>query len=225
MPDLGSSSVRAGAITRAYMTESIPSNSQPSQADQKPRICWRVRLVMGRKKQLVSYERETGARDNSTRVSRSHLSLHSHTLLLKSCWFGQKVLLNLPQRRSRQCFYENEPSRNFEARELIPTHLFELRHLQPVLGDDVRDGYFPPHRIGEPDHGCFAHLRVLEQQLFDLPRIDVESAGDDEIALPPAQRVVAVLRTDSDVAGLEPAVVKRRDGGVGPTPVLLEEHR
>src|SRR2546429_30459 len=45
------------------------------------------------------------------------------------------------------------------------------------IGDDA----LAPLAVGAADHGCLAHVRVLEQHLLDLARIDVGAARDDEI--------------------------------------------
>ena len=55
---------------------------------------------------------------------------------------------------------------------------------------------------------------MLGQKLFDLARVDVEAAGDDEVALAAAKRVISIRRDRSEIAGAEPAIVERRARGI-----------
>ena len=58
-------------------------------------------------------------------------------------------------------------------------------------------------------------LQGAGQQLLDLPRIDVEPAGDDEVLRPSRDAEVAVGVELADVAGQEPAVAERIRGASG----------
>src|SRR5581483_2531605 len=84
------------------------------------------------------------------------------------------------------------------------------RHVSPdlVIHSDDR-------RLGNP--------LLFEEQLFDLARIDVEAGADDQIALPPEQRVVAVSRNHSHVAGADVAI--RGERRIAAAPVAGEERR
>src|ERR1039458_5347962 len=54
--------------------------------------------------------------------------------------------------------------------------------------------------------------RILVGQSEALKEVDVEASADDEIAAPPAQRVVAVGRKAGEIPGAEPAVSKSGPG-------------
>ena len=60
---------------------------------------------------------------------------------------------------------------------------------------DVRHGYFAATMIRLAGNRCFRDLGLLHQELFDLARINIEAAGDDEVAAAAAQRVIAVWRS------------------------------
>ena len=61
------------------------------------------------------------------------------------------------------------------------------------------------------------------QELLDLAGIDVEAAGDDEIAAPALQRVVSVGGSFADVAGSEVAIDERRSRRFFTPPVARED--
>src|ERR1035437_9409582 len=186
------------------MNESMPSSSQPDHAAQKPTICWRLSFV---RVLVVIVERGTG--------------MGILSLSLRPRW--QEMLLHFAERGARQRLDANEPARNLERRKLRATSPLELLGVERLVGRNVGDGHLAANVVLHTDDRGFAHTRILEQQLFDLARIDVESAADDEITAPAAQRVVAVMRAHAEIAGAKPAVVKRRCRRVGPSPVLGEQ--
>ena len=101
------------------------------------------------------------------------------------------------------------------------------RLVERRFGDEVRDGHLAAHAVRHADDRRLAHAGLLEQQFLDLARIDVESAGDDQVAAPAFERDVAVGGALADVAGAEPAVhgtgrrgrVESGCGRVRPAPV------
>src|SRR3546814_3135573 len=65
--------------------------------------------------------------------------------------------------------------------------------------------------VGYADHGGEADVRVREQDLLDLARIDVEAAAQDHVLGPVDDVVEAVGVLAGQVAGAEPAVVDRSE--------------
>lgn len=127
------------------------------------------------------------------------------------------MLLRLPQRRSGNRFDTHEPPRHFERRQLFAADGFERGGVE--VADDVCHRYFAAHRVGHPADGGFAHTGLFEQELFDLARVDIETAGDDEVTLVAAQCVVAVGGAGGQIAGVEPSLAPRGGGGIGAAPV------
>ena len=97
------------------------------------------------------------------------------------------MLLHFPKCGARQRVDAQKRARDLERRELIATSRSQLVDVERLVRDDVRNRYFAACFIGNADDGCFAHARVLEQQLLDLARIDVEPAADDQVAAPAAR--------------------------------------
>ena len=120
---------------------------------------------------------------------------------------------------------DNESARHFEGCQFFPAaggkRFGSDRHSQHHEGDR----HLATKAIGAADHGGFGHLRLFQQKLLDLARIDVEAAGDDEVALAAAKRVVAVGRKGGQVAGAEPAVDERCARGLFAAPVAGEDIR
>jgi hypothetical protein len=64
---------------------------------------------------------------------------------------------------------------------------------------------------------------VAVEEFFDLARVDVLAAADDQVLDPPDDVHVAVVAHDGEIAGVHPA--RRIDGGVGRRNVLpVPEH-
>src|SRR5207249_9960373 len=112
---------------------------------------------------------------------------------------------------------------NLERRQLLPAQGFELGRVQRRVGDDVRDRNFAADFVRCAHHGGFAHPGILEQKLLDLSWIDVESAGDDQIAAASAKGVVAIRRANAEISGTKPALVKGRGCRIRTAPVFREE--
>ena len=66
---------------------------------------------------------------------------------------------------------------------------------------------------------------MLVEDVLDLGRIDVLTAGDDHVLRPPDDPVVALLVAGGDVAGEKPAVRERRLRRLGVAPVAGEDVR
>src|SRR5882724_2769730 len=114
------------------------------------------------------------------------------------------MFLNLAQRVARQLLDGFKPSRNFEGSEFFAAAHFERTGIAAaVFPHYVRHRNLTTHAVGLRHYRSFLHLRLLHQEFLDLPGIDVETAGYDEIALAAAKRDVSVRRERSNVAGLE----------------------
>ena len=88
--------------------------------------------------------------------------------------------------------------------------------------DYISHGNFAAHSIGRGSHRGFGHAVLLLEELLDLSRIDVEAAGDNQVALASAQGVIAVGRARGDVAGAEIAVDESRARSFVAPPIARE---
>jgi hypothetical protein len=82
--------------------------------------------------------------------------------------------------------------------------------------------------VRDPEDGGLGDLRVGEQHVLDLARVDVEAAHQDEVEPPVDEVEVAAPVEDGDVAGGEPALLVRPAGRVRPVPeeqvVAADDH-
>ena len=72
--------------------------------------------------------------------------------------------------------------------------------------------------MGHAHHCHFQHSGQQQQGVFDLARIDVEPADDDQVLSPIDQPQVTVCIGICDITCGEPAVVVRPSGPIGPVP-------
>ena len=80
-------------------------------------------------------------------------------------------------------------------------------------------------RVVDPDHGRVVDLGVLEQPVFDLDRVDVLAAAQDQVP-PPALQVKHPVGDTAVVAGGIPAILVKHGGGSGRIfPVAQEDRR
>src|SRR5262249_11205230 len=66
------------------------------------------------------------------------------------------------------------------------------------------------------------HFRLLRQEFLDLARIDVEAARYDQVAPPPAQRVIPVRGPPASIARPEPSVRERCPRRLNLPPIPME---
>ena len=76
--------------------------------------------------------------------------------------------------------------------------------------------------MGYADGAGLLDLRMEVEDLIDVPRIDVEAAGDDHVLLPVDDVEVTVLVHRGDIARVAPAVAERFGRLV--RPVLVAQH-
>ena len=68
----------------------------------------------------------------------------------------------------------------------------KIARIDAARCDHIGHGDFAAHAIGRGCHRGFRDAVLLLEELLDLARIDVEAAGDDQVALAAAQGVIAV---------------------------------
>src|SRR5579864_113665 len=118
------------------------------------------------------------------------------------------MLLDFSEGVAREFVNDDEGAGNLEGCQFCAAAGREFGRIEGPRGDDVSDGDFTANAIGRRSDGGLGDALLLFEELFDLARIDVEAAGDDEIALTAAQRVVAVGGADREIAGAEVAVAE-----------------
>src|SRR5229473_2550642 len=132
------------------------------------------------------------------------------------------MLLHLSQRIAWKFIHDDELARHFECRQLFAATAFEVRCVD--LPQDNYVGYrnFSTYGVGRCGYSRFRNLFLLLKKLLDLSRINIEAAGDDQVAPASAQRVVTIGRTYRQVASAEIAVEKGGARGFVPFPVTGE---
>ena len=100
-------------------------------------------------------------------------------------------------------------ARRLEGGEARRTAVAQAVEVDAGFGDDVGHRHLAAPRVEDADHRGLAHARLFEQHFFDLARIDVEAAGDDQLGGAPAQREAAGGVQLAHVAGPEPAFGER----------------
>src|SRR5438105_1540984 len=75
--------------------------------------------------------------------------------------------------------------------------------------ESLSNRHLVPARIGAADYATFADIGMLQNHAFDLRRVDVFAAGDDEVLLAVMDPEITVGVAPADVAGAIPAVAQR----------------
>ena len=73
------------------------------------------------------------------------------------------------------------------------------------FGDEKSDRDFTFCRVRRADDGGPGHTRLLTEEFFDFPGVDVEAASDDQLRPTALQCVVAIVGTDGKIACPEKA--------------------
>src|SRR5512136_1997194 len=89
-----------------------------------------------------------------------------------------------------------------------------FRHLRPLPENDRRHYLLAVLPVGDPVNLHIRDLRVGEEELLDLPRVDVLAAADDHVLDPAGDLAVTVLVHYRQVAGVKPAVGVYRLGSL-----------
>ncbi len=95
----------------------------------------------------------------------------------------QQVLLHFAERVARQLIHQDEGARHFERCQLLAADGFQVGRIDRARHHHVGHGNFATHAIGRRCNRGFGNALLFLQELFDLPGIDVEAAGDDQVAL------------------------------------------
>src|SRR5215470_3594659 len=136
------------------------------------------------------------------------------------------MFLNLAQRGARQAVDADEGARDFERREGFAAYVLRGILVEGFVGDDVSYGQLAPPLVRRAADNGFAHAGLFKQHLFDLARVDVEAARDDQIGPAATQRDVAVCRAFGQIARAKPFPVNAGDcrlsRRVGPPPITRE---
>ena len=90
------------------------------------------------------------------------------------------------------------PEIGFEPGEIRRTRLF--------VGLDIGDRNLAVLLVGNPDDGADPHPREAVDHLFDLPRIDVDPLGDDQVLFAVDNEEIPLLVHISHVPGQQPTV-------------------
>src|SRR5579884_1350607 len=139
------------------------------------------------------------------------------------------MLLNFAKRIAWKRVDEEDLAWLLEAGKLVAAEGDQVIRGQLLgLRATHHDRYHLLAEVGmrQAEDGYLGHSRVHQQNLFDLARVHVVAAADDEPARPPRNRVVAVGASPAQVSSVEPAVGVERGGGrIRALPVALEDVR
>lgn len=108
-----------------------------------------------------------------------------------------------------------------EARQIVDAPGVEFCGVGLLLwveGDESHR-HLSPLRITLADNGNLGNRRMHQQHLFDLARIDVRTARDDQILRSILQGQKTIVIEHSHVAGVQPAIPQRVAGGLRIAPV------
>src|SRR5690606_39849847 len=124
----------------------------------------------------------------------------------------QKALVELARRVTRQLRVEIDRARAFDMADMAAAEVDQLfLELRPrkahVDGLDHRLHLLAEILVRYADHRRVIDLRVGDEQVLDLLRIDIHAAGDDHIGLPVGQIEEAVLVEIADIAERAPALL------------------
>src|SRR6516162_2799796 len=128
--------------------------------------------------------------------------------------FPELALHDLAGPRFGQAFPELHRGRHFEARQgtLAVRHDVLGGRGPPRLEHDQGLRSLTPPLVWDRDHGTLEDSRVRRKHLFDLHRVDVLAAADDDVRLAVDDRDVALLVHNGHVPGVEPSVADRLRG-------------
>ncbi len=94
-----------------------------------------------------------------------------------------------------------------------------------VVGHDESLDRLAPLFVWDADDSGVLDFRMAVKGLLDLTRIDVFAAGNDDFLLAVDDEQKAVVVAPADIAGLQPAVVERIEGGGRIVPITAQQAR
>ena len=127
---------------------------------------------------------------------------------------------------ARQAFHHIAALGHLEIGQL------RLEGLQNLLTIDLRalarhdhgHAHLAKVRVRHAHHGAFVHARQIVDKAFDLCRIDVVAARDDQVLAAPHDGEIAASILHAHITGLEPAVVRELFGRLlGHAPVTCKD--
>src|SRR6266436_3347980 len=113
---------------------------------------------------------------------------------------------DLADRALGQRVHETDLLRPLEAGQAALAERADVRGGRPLAAPehDEREHALPHQLILHADHRGLGHLGVGVEDLFDLVRVDVESAADDQVLLALDDEEEAVLVEPAHVPGMQP---------------------
>src|SRR5260370_28754933 len=113
---------------------------------------------------------------------------------------------DLADRALAQRVHEADVVRALEAGQAALAERADLSGGRPLAAPehDEREHALPHQLILHADHRGLGHLGVGVEDLFDLARVDVESAADDQVLLALDDEEEAVLVGPAHVPGIHP---------------------
>src|SRR5689334_2210648 len=103
---------------------------------------------------------------------------------------SQQMFLNLAQGVARQARHHSNFTWHFEGRQLFAAALLQHGGIHGGFQDHAGNRNFAAYLVGHADHRGFRDFLLLLQEFLDFARVNVEPAGDDQIALTARKRVV-----------------------------------
>ncbi len=134
--------------------------------------------------------------------------------------------LDLAGHRHRKLLDELEVTRRLEVRDalLAPGLQFLLGRAVTGVEFDPGNNLLAIARARNPDHLHVGHGRVGEEELFQLPWVDILAATDDHVLVAPGNAHITLVIHARQVPGVHPArLVDRFGGAFGVVPVA-EHH-
>src|SRR5690606_33969072 len=125
------------------------------------------------------------------------------------------ALEDLARRALGKLLDEPDDARNLVCGQLLPGPLGDLGLGEVgtgLAGDDGGD-LLAVMIVGDTDHSRLDDVGMLVEHLFDLARLDVVPAADDQILETVHDAQVALVVELTEVAGAEPTVLGRYRGG------------
>src|SRR4051812_173673 len=121
---------------------------------------------------------------------------------------AQLLAVELENARERQGVDDANVAGVFRRGQVLPCVRDHVARRQGRAGSQLHERHdFLPHLLVRPaDDARADDVRVLEQRLFDVARVDVDPATDDEVLDPIDDVEEAVGVEVPDVAGVQPSV-------------------
>src|SRR4051795_13378182 len=120
------------------------------------------------------------------------------------------MLLDFSQGSAGQLVHPHETAWDFERGKCRLAAGFKNLRIEVAAAYNVGHWDLSSHLVWNTGNSSLGYFLLLQKELFDLPRINVEAAADNYIASPSLERVVAVFRTLAEIPGPKIAINERR---------------